>query len=158
MSIYKFTAGGQFVRKFKVLIILAIIAITAGSFTPASQAASLTTVDLTAKIDGPNFWTSFYSTAFGDEETITLYKIKSVIVEVKSGTTVLDSFTFTRDGDQSHRFNLNTPMQNITVQYRANTYTDRNFSFMFDYKPGVVLTISNTSSQIMAKAPYLIYH
>jgi uncharacterized protein (UPF0333 family) len=151
-------AGGLFVRKFKVLIILAIIAIATGSFSLTAQAANMTVVDLTAKVDGANFWTSFYSTAFGDEETITLYKIKNVIVEIKSGTTVLDSFTFTRDSDQSHRFYITTPLQNIVIQYRANTYTDRNFSFMFDYKPGVMLTISNTASQIMAKAPYLIYH
>jgi hypothetical protein len=145
-------------QSVRILVCLAaaLTFLFAGSLT--GQAADPTSVDVIAKIDAPQFWTSFYSTAFGNEDSVTLYKIKSVTVEIKAGTTILDSFTFTRDSDQTHHFFLSTPQQNIVVQYRANTFGDYVFSFLFDYRPGLTLTIGNANSQITVKTPYLSYH
>lgn len=144
-------------RKSKMLVLLAIIFAVAFSLNLTVQAADQTTVDMTAKIDGDRFWQVFYSTAYGDEESITVYKLKSVVVEIRSGATVIDSFTFTPTSEQSHRFLLTTPLHNISVQYRANTFTDRQFSFGFDYRPGVALFIANNPSNLVVKTPFFNY-
>jgi hypothetical protein len=151
-------AGGLSVRKFKVLVLLAVIFATAFSLSLTAQAAEQTTVDVTAKIDGDRFWQVFYSTAYGDEDLVTVYKIKNVVVEIRSGTTVLDAFTFTPTSEQSHHFLLTTQLHNISVQYRANTFTpDRQFSFSFDYRPGATLFIANNPSNLVVKTPFLNY-
>lgn len=144
-------------RKSKMLVLLAIIFAVAFSLNLTVQAADQTTVDMTAKIDGDRFWQVFYSTAYGDEESVTVYKLKSVVVEIRSGATVIDSFTFTPTSEQSHRFLLTTPLHNISVQYRANTFTDRQFSFGFDYRPGVALFIANNPSNLVVKTPFFNY-
>ncbi|MDR3563347.1 MAG: hypothetical protein P4N59_18200 [Negativicutes bacterium] len=143
-------------QKLKVFLLLAVMIAALGAFNLPVQAADQV-IDVTAKIDGDRFWQTFYTTAYGDEDTITLYKIKNVVVEIRSGVTVLDSFTFNPTSEQSHHFLLNTAQQNIIVQYRANTFADRSFPFFFDYKAGKTLTISNNPSQIVVKTPYLEY-
>ncbi|MBP1763590.1 MAG: hypothetical protein H6Q65_648 [Firmicutes bacterium] len=114
--------------------------------------------ELTAKIEGANFWTSYYSTSYGGEETVTVYALKSVVVDIKTGNQTLDSFTFTAMGEQSHQFSFPmTNEQNITVQYRAITYSGREFAYAFSYRPGAVLTIANNTSPITVKTPFLNY-
>jgi len=145
------------VRKFKILVLMAVILATALSLSLTVQAAEQTTVDMTAKIDGDRFWQIFYSTAYGDEDSVTLYKLKSVVVEIRSGATVLDSFTFNPTSEQSHRFLLTTPLHDISVQYRATTFTDRQFPFSFDYRAGATLYIANNPSNLVVKTPFLNY-
>jgi hypothetical protein len=145
------------VRKFKLVVLMAIIFATALSLNLTAQAAEQTTVDMTAKIDGDRFWQVFYSTAYGDEDSVTLYKIKSVVVEIRSGATVIEAFTFTPTSEQSHRFLLTTALHNISVQYRANTFTERQFSFSFDYRQGATLFVANNPSNLVVKTPFLNY-
>ena len=145
-------------RKSKFFFFLAVMALVMGSFSYSVQAAEPTNVDVTARIDaGTQFWTSFYSKAFGEEETITLYRIKSVVVEIKSGSTVLDSFTFTRAGEQTHRFLLTTPLPNIVIQYRANTFTDYSFNYTFPYLTPQTILIGNSPTQLNVKAPFFTF-
>lgn len=144
-------------QQFKTLILTVILLAVLGASGLTAQAAD-PGVDFTAKIDGDRFWSSFYTTAFGEEETITLYRIKSVTVDIKSGATILDSFTFTKNSDQNHHFVLSVPSKGVVIQYRAITYAERQFSFTFDYKPGVTLSIGNENTLVSVKAPYFSYH
>ncbi|MBP2653651.1 MAG: hypothetical protein H6Q73_1220 [Firmicutes bacterium] len=125
---------------------------------PASAMAEHSkTVDLTAKIDNNDFWAFYYSTAFGGQNSLTLSKIKNVIVEIKSGNTILSSFTFTSDGEQSHHFILTTIHNDIIIHYRAITYAGYQFSFLSEYKPDQTLIIGSANSHVMVKTPFLIY-
>lgn len=143
--------------KNKLALLLAFMLVVVISASIPAYAAEQTTVDLTAKIDGDRFWQIFYSTAYGDEDSVTIYKLKSVVVEIRSGATVLDSFTFTPTSDQSHHFQFSTSQRNITVQYRAATFSDRQFSFSYAYRPGATLFIANNPSNLVVKTPFLNY-
>jgi len=145
-------------QKCKLLLLLAVFFTTLAAFNYVVQAADPSTIDVTAKITGDRFWSAYYTTAYGNEDTITLYKLKEVIIEIRSEKTVIDSFTFTPDSPQEHHFIVNTSLQDIRVQYRAITFTDHEFSFSFDYKPGGTLSISNNDSQIVEKNPFLTYN
>lgn len=143
-------------RKLKGLLLMVCLAVLV--MLPAgASAAETTAVDLTAKIEGPNFWNSYYSTSSGEEETVTLYRLKSVAVEIKSGGKTLESVTFNAMGPQSHKFAFTTDKQDITVQYRATTYAGREFIFGFAYKPGSTLSISSNNSPLIVKTPFLNY-
>ena len=142
-------------RKLKFVIFLTMLTLLA-TFPLTAQAA--TPVDLTARIDATGqFWSSFYSTAYGDEETITIYRIKSVVIEIRSGAKVLDSFTFTKDSDQSHRFAFSTSEPDIVVAYRASTFSDRQFNFTFDYHAGQTLLITSNTTPLVVKTPYFAF-
>jgi len=145
------------VRKLKGLMLMVFLAVLVLLPSGASAAETTTTVDLTAKIEGTNFWNSYYSTSAGEEETVTLYRLKSVTVDIKSGGKTLEAFTFTPMGPQSYKFAFTTDKQNITVQYRATTYAGREFVFGFAYKPGSTLSISSNNSPLIVKTPFLNY-
>jgi hypothetical protein len=156
-SLQYIVAGGFVMRKLKILVFLAVIFAATISSGYAAQTVDPNTIDLTVKIDGDRFWQIFYSTAYGDEDTVTVYKLKNIVVEIRSGSSVVDSFTFTPTSEQSHHFLIGSTWRNISVQYRANTFTDRQFSFSFDYRPGATLFITNNPSNLVVKTPFLNY-
>jgi len=145
-------------QKYKLFLFMVVFLITLVAYNFVVQASAISTIDVTAKIAGDRFWSAYYTTAYGNEDTITLYKLKKVIIEIRSDKTIVDSFTFTPDSPQEHHFLVNTSLQDIRVQYRGITYTDYEFSFSFDYKPGGTLSVANNTSQIIEKNPFLTYN